>query len=101
MCGVPYTAAFVYGNGEKYGRAAALTGIVCANRSSMARDVSVSIRQFQTVGEAQMLEALAVILVALWILGLVTSYTLGGLIHVLLVVAIVVIVVRVIQRRRV
>jgi hypothetical protein len=48
-----------------------------------------------------MLEALAVILVALWILGLVTSYTLGGLIHVLLVVAIVVIVVRVIQRRRV
>lgn len=47
-----------------------------------------------------MLETLAVILIVLWILGLVTSYTLGGFIHLLLVVAIVVIVVRVIQRRR-
>jgi len=53
------------------------------------------------VGEAQLLETLAVILIVLWILGLVTSYTLGGFIHVLLVVAIVVIVVRVIQGRRV
>jgi hypothetical protein len=47
-----------------------------------------------------MLETLAVILVLLWLLGLVSSYTLGGLIHVLLVVAIVVILVRVIQGRR-
>jgi hypothetical protein len=47
-----------------------------------------------------MLETIAIILVVLWILGLVTSYTMGGFIHILLVVAIVVIVIRVIQGRR-
>jgi len=47
-----------------------------------------------------MLETIAVILVVLWLLGLVTSYTMGGLIHILLVIAIVVILVRVIQGRR-
>ncbi|HWK83167.1 MAG TPA: lmo0937 family membrane protein [Caldimonas sp.] len=47
-----------------------------------------------------MLETIAVILIVLWLLGLVTSYTMGGLIHVLLVIAIVVILVRVIQGRR-
>lgn len=47
-----------------------------------------------------MLETLAVILVLLWLLGWVSSYTLGGLIHVLLVVAVVVVLVRVIQGRR-
>jgi Family of unknown function (DUF5670) len=46
-----------------------------------------------------MLETLAVILVALWLLGLVTSYTMGGLLHALLVLAVVVVVVRVIQGR--
>jgi hypothetical protein len=44
---------------------------------------------------------IVVILIVLWALGLVSSYTLGGLIHVLLVVAIVVILIRVIQGRRV
>ena len=48
-----------------------------------------------------MLETIAVILVVLWLLGLVSSYTMGGFIHVLLVIAIVVIVLRVIQGRRV
>jgi hypothetical protein len=43
---------------------------------------------------------LVVILVVLWLLGMVTSYTMGGLIHILLVIAIVVILVRVIQGRR-
>jgi hypothetical protein len=47
-----------------------------------------------------MLETLAVVLVALWLLGLVSSYTLGGLIHILLVIAVVVVLVRVIQGRR-
>jgi hypothetical protein len=47
-----------------------------------------------------MLETIAVILLILWILGLVTSYTMGGLIHILLVIAIVVVLVRVIQGRR-
>ncbi len=47
-----------------------------------------------------MLETIAVILIVLWLLGLVSSYTMGGFIHILLVIAIVVIVVRVIQGRR-
>ena len=45
------------------------------------------------------LEALIVVLLALWLLGLATSYTLGGLIHILLVIAIVVVLVRIIQGR--
>ena len=48
-----------------------------------------------------MLETLAIVLILLWLLGLVSSYTMGGLIHILLVVAIVVILLRVIQGRRV
>lgn len=48
-----------------------------------------------------MLYTLAVILLILWILGLVSSYTIGGFIHVLLVIAIIVIVLRVISGRKV
>ena len=48
-----------------------------------------------------MLETIAVVLIILWLLGLVSSYTMGGLIHLLLVIAIVVILLRVIQGRRV
>jgi hypothetical protein len=47
-----------------------------------------------------MLETIAIILIVLWLLGLVSSYTMGGLIHILLVIAIVVILARVIQGRR-
>ena len=46
-----------------------------------------------------MLYTIAVILIILWLLGLVTSYTLGGFIHILLVIAIVVILLRVISGR--
>ena len=46
-----------------------------------------------------MLETLAVILIILWLAGLVSSYTMGGLIHLLLVIAVVVILVRVLQGR--
>ena len=48
-----------------------------------------------------MLYTLAVILLVLWLLGLVTSATMGGFIHILLVVAIIVVLVNVIQGRRV
>ena len=48
-----------------------------------------------------MLYTLAVILVLLWLVGLLTSYTLGGLIHVLLVIAIIVVLLRVISGRKV
>jgi hypothetical protein len=47
-----------------------------------------------------MLETIAIILVVLWLVGLVTSTTMGGLIHVLLVIAIVMVLVRVISGRR-
>ncbi len=47
-----------------------------------------------------MLWTIAVILLVLWLLGLVSSYTMGGFIHVLLVIAIVVVLVRIIQGRR-
>jgi len=45
-----------------------------------------------------MLETIAVVLIVLWLLGLVSSYTLGGFIHILLLIAIVAILLRVIRR---
>ena len=50
--------------------------------------------------EKYMLETIAIILIIFWLLGLVSSYTMGGFIHILLVVAVVVILVRVLQGRR-
>ena len=47
-----------------------------------------------------MLETIAIILLVFWVLGLVSSYTMGGFIHILLVVAVVVILIRLIQGRR-
>ena len=47
-----------------------------------------------------MLWTIALVLLVLWALGLVSSYTMGGFIHVLLVVAVVVVLVRIIQGRR-
>jgi len=51
--------------------------------------------------ENVMLWTICVILVVLWLLGMVTAYTMGGLIHILLVIAIIVVLVRVIQGRKV
>jgi hypothetical protein len=48
-----------------------------------------------------MVWTIALILIVLWVLGMVSSYTMGGLIHLLLVVAIVVILIRVIQGRKI
>ncbi|MCX5682724.1 MAG: lmo0937 family membrane protein [Planctomycetota bacterium] len=47
-----------------------------------------------------MLWTIVVIVLLLWLLGLITSYTLGGFIHILLVVALIVVLVRLIQGRR-
>jgi hypothetical protein len=47
-----------------------------------------------------MLETIVVLLVLLWLLGMVSSYTVGGLLHLLLVVAVAVVLVRIIQGRR-
>ena len=48
-----------------------------------------------------MLWTIAVILIILWLLGLVSSYTIGGFIHILLVLAVIVILVNIIQGRRI
>jgi len=48
-----------------------------------------------------MLLTIVVVLIVLWLLGLMTSYTLGGFIHVLLVIAIIVVLLRLIQGKRV
>jgi hypothetical protein len=54
-----------------------------------------------TTKEVNMLWTIAVLLLILWALGLVTSYTLGGFIHILIVAAVVLVLVRLIQGRRV
>lgn len=48
-----------------------------------------------------MLETIAIVLILLWVLGLVSSFTLGGFIHILLVIAIIVVILRVIQGRKI
>jgi hypothetical protein len=48
-----------------------------------------------------MLETIIVLAVLLWLLGMISSYTIGGLIHILLVIAVVVLLVRIIQGRRI
>lgn len=48
-----------------------------------------------------MLWTICVILIVLWLLGIVTSYTMGGLIHVLLVIAVIMVLVRIIQGRKI
>lgn len=48
-----------------------------------------------------MLELFAIVLILLWLLGMVSSYTIGGFIHILLVVAVIMLLVRLIQGRRI
>jgi len=48
-----------------------------------------------------MLWTIAIILVVLWLLGMVSSFTLGGFIHVLLVIAVIVVIIRLIQGKRI
>ncbi len=67
---------------KECGRCGALDRLACAIRE-----------------EDQMLWTIAVVLLILWLLGLVSSYTMGGFIHILLVIAIVVVLVRIIQGR--
>ena len=56
--------------------------------------------QLLTSALNHMLETIAIILIVLWLLGLVSSYTMGGFIHILLVIAIVVVLVRLIGGRK-
>ena len=57
-------------------------------------------RALNKKGKTTMLYTIAVVLILLWLLGFVSAYTMGGLIHVLLVIAVVVILVRVINGRK-
>jgi hypothetical protein len=52
-----------------------------------------------TIGEHIMLYTIAVVLIILWLLGLVTSYTIGGFIHILLVIAVIMVLLRLISGR--
>ena len=47
-----------------------------------------------------MLQTVVIVLLVLWLLGVVTSYTLGGFVHILLVIAVIVVLLRIIQGRR-
>jgi hypothetical protein len=69
--------------------------------SSLARKVLMRQGVRNGTERQNMLWTFAVILLVLWGLGLVTSYTLGGFIHILLLVAVVTVVIRLIQGRRV
>ncbi len=55
---------------------------------------------YSSIKELAMLETVAIVLVILWALGLVSSYSMGGFIHVLLVIALVVFLIRIIRGRR-
>ncbi|MDP3023363.1 MAG: lmo0937 family membrane protein [Sulfuricurvum sp.] len=70
-------------------------------RNTIAADIGLYPLRYAYNGkEEKMLETIALVLIILWMLGFVTSYTMGGFIHILLVIAIVVLLVRIIQGRR-
>src|SRR5215468_6662373 len=73
----------------------------CGGRAaSLMGAAPITCRPERRCKETPMLWTIFVILLVLWLLGLVTSYTLGGFIHILLVIAVVVILIRIIQGRR-
>jgi Family of unknown function (DUF5670) len=79
----------------------------CSSQSILPDDAAVLPRHVSygswspPILELHMLWTIAVVLIVLWVLGMVSSYTIGGLIHILLIVAIIMILVRVIQGRKV
>jgi uncharacterized protein (DUF58 family) len=58
------------------------------------------LKNIKTERNYPMLYTIAVILIVLWLLGFITSYTMGGVIHILLVIAIIMVLLRVISGRR-
>jgi len=63
-------------------------------------ETAAYVRRAIREGDANMLNTILVLLIVLWLLGMVSSYTLGGFIHILLVLAIAVVLIRIIQGRR-
>jgi hypothetical protein len=86
----------------RIGATAATSGAVCPSpiRGKTAAATTASDHPKNDDGRATMLYGLILILVVLWVLGLATSYTLGGLIHILLVIAVVVFVMNMLAGRR-
>lgn len=72
-----------------------------ASRPASQRNDDLRLGGTDAALAANMLWTIAVILLVLWALGLVTSYTMGGFIHILLILAVVVVLVRVIQGRKI
>jgi hypothetical protein len=70
--------------------------------ASLARPLRCLVERRRTVAgeEIDMLWTIFVVLLVLWALGMVSSYTIGGFIHILLVIAIAVVLIRIIQGRR-
>jgi hypothetical protein len=73
--------------------------IGCVGRDLSADGIRICDSPSDGRRRSRMLWTIALVLVVLWLLGLVSSYTLGGFIHVLLVIAVVVILIRLIQGR--
>jgi hypothetical protein len=73
---------------------------ISTGSSSQPTELPIQRRSIGGETTMDLLWTIAVILVILWLLGLVTSFTLGGFVHILLVLAIIVILIRVIQGRR-
>lgn len=79
----------------EWGDAASMTPRLAVAFTAAATRITPTDRK-----EPTMLWTLVIVLVALWLLGLVTSYTLGGVIHVLLVLAVIVVILNLLQGRR-
>jgi hypothetical protein len=74
---------------------------ILSDRQAAIETAAVNTTATSPIKEQDMLWTICVILIVLWLLGMATAYTMGGLIHILLVIAIIVVLVRVIQGRRV
>lgn len=70
-------------------------------RPKLIQRRSLNAQRNLAFGESKILGTIAIILFILWALGMASSYTMGGWVHILLVVAMVVILIRVIQGRRI
>jgi Family of unknown function (DUF5670) len=75
--------------------------LCCTGQTGNLRTPTLALSSESGDGGKDMLWTLFVVLVVLWLLGLVTSYTLGGFVHILLVLAVVVLVVNLVRGRRI
>jgi hypothetical protein len=76
-----------------------MRGTVCCSRHAARPNLGATFRHSTASGDITMLQTIAIILIVLWLLGMVSAYTMGGFIHILLVIAVIVVLLRVIQGR--